>query len=320
MGNGHHLRSFVAGDDSAISPGYDLRIGAVKLIGEKRPQLIEQRKDSLALIDGPASLRIALEQHGPEGIQRQGKQAVTMTRLDRVERWLPPLPDPRTLRDFYAFEQHVKTCRAQRGLDMVPEWYKFPVFYFSNPTTLKGHNEPVRRPVATRELDFELEIAAVIGRQVQDVTGDDAEDAIFGYTVFNDLSARDLQRDEMKCGLGPAKGKDFATVLGPVVVTRDELADRRVGPGRYDLTMTARKNGREISRGNMKDLYFDFTQMVARASQDTPLFPGDLIGSGTVGTGCILELRPENTGGWLEPGDVIELEIERIGVLRTPII
>jgi fumarylacetoacetate (FAA) hydrolase len=233
---------------------------------------------------------------------------------------LPPVPDPRTLRDFYAFEQHVKTCRAQRGLEMVPEWYQFPVFYFSNPTTLKGHNEPVRRPAATRALDFELEIAAVIGRQVENASGAEAEAAIFGFTIFNDLSARDLQAAEMKCGLGPAKGKDFASVLGPVVVTCDELADRRVGPGKYDLTMIARKNGREISRGNMKDLYFDFTQMIARASADAALYPGDILGSGTVGTGCILELGPENTGGWLEPGDVIELEIDRIGVLRTPIV
>jgi 2-keto-4-pentenoate hydratase/2-oxohepta-3-ene-1,7-dioic acid hydratase in catechol pathway len=129
-----------------------------------------------------------------------------------------------------------------------------------------------------------------------------------------------MQRDEMKCGLGPAKGKDFATAIGPVVVTLDELENRRVGPGRFDLTMTARKNNRQLSRGNMKDIYFDFTQLIARASQDALLFPGDLIGSGTVGTGCILELGPENSSGWLEPGDVIELEIEAIGVLTTPIV
>jgi fumarylacetoacetate (FAA) hydrolase len=203
---------------------------------------------------------------------------------------------------------------------MVPEWYRFPVFYFSNPTSLKGHREPVKRPSATRELDFELEIAAVVASKVQDVSGAEAERAIFGFTVLNDLSARDMQRDEMKCGLGPAKGKDFATAIGPVVVTLDELENRRVGPGRFDLTMTARKNNRQLSRGNMKDIYFDFTQLIARASQDALLFPGDLIGSGTVGTGCILELGPENSSGWLEPGDVIELEIEAIGVLTTPIV
>jgi fumarylacetoacetate (FAA) hydrolase len=297
-----------------------MRFCAVSIAGDMQTRLADQRANGLAIIDSPANLRSALEQFGPDGLRRRAEQATSVVAMDRVEKWLPPVSDPRTLRDFYAFEQHVKTCRAQRGLDMIPEWYKFPVFYFSNPTTLKGHNEPVRRPAATRELDFELEIAAVIGKQVHDVSGNDAEQAIFGFTVLNDLSARDLQRDEMKCGLGPAKGKDFATAIGPVVVTCDELEDRRVAPGRYDLLMTARKNGREISRGNMSGLYFDFTQMIARAAQDASLFPGDLIGSGTVGTGCILELGPAKTDGWLEPGDVIELEIEKIGVLRTPII
>ncbi|MCH7813927.1 MAG: fumarylacetoacetate hydrolase family protein, partial [Planctomycetes bacterium] len=135
-----------------------------------------------------------------------------------------------------------------------------------------------------------------------------------------DLSARDLQRQEMKCMLGPAKGKDFATAIGPFVVTKDELEDKRVGPGRYDLTMVARKNGREISRGNLKSITFDFTRLIERASADAPLFPGDIIGSGTVGTGCILELGPETTDGWLQPGDTIELEIDRLGTLTTPIV
>lgn len=297
-----------------------MRFCVIRFESGQPPRLAIDRGGEVAALDAPFNLRIALEQLGPRDLSSGRVTCDAPVPIDRVAAWLPPVPDPRTFRDFYAFEQHVKTCRAHRGLEMVPEWYQFPVFYFSNPTTLRGHNEPVRRPAATRELDFELEIAAVIGRQVENVAGAEAEAAIFGYTILNDLSARDLQRDEMKVGLGPAKGKDFATVIGPYVVTPDELADRRVGPGRYDLAMTARKNGREISRGNMKDLYFDFTQMIARASQGAPLFPGDLIGSGTVGTGCILELRPENTGGWLEPGDVIELEIERLGVLRTPIV
>ena len=297
-----------------------MRFCVVHLVGEGMPALAIGRAGGLALIDAPASLREALEKLGPEGLRHRAEKFTTTVALDRVQEWLPPVPDPRTFRDFYAFEQHVRAARQKRGLDMIPEWYKFPVFYFSNTTTLRGHDQAVRKPAGTRELDFELEIAAVIGRQVQDVSGAAAEEAIFGYTVLNDLSARDLQREEMKCQLGPAKGKDFATAAGPWVVTCDELADRQVGPGRYDLTMTARKNGREISRGNMRDLYWDFTQMIARASQDAPLFPGDLIGSGTVGSGCILELGPEATSGWLEPGDVIELEIERIGTLRTAIV
>ncbi len=297
-----------------------MRFGVVYLKGDDQPRLVLGRPGGLAPVEAPPSLRLALVGLGPDGLRRCAERAVATTPVDSVAAWLPPVPDPRTFRDFYAFEQHVKTCRAHRGLEMVPEWYKFPVFYFSNPTTLKGHNQPVRRPAATQALDFELEVAAVIGREVENVSGADAEAAIFGFTVLNDLSARDLQADEMKCGLGPAKGKDFASAIGPWVVTCDELADRRIGPGRYDLAMTARKNGREISRGNMRDMYFDFIQLVARASQDAPLFAGDIIGSGTVGTGCILELQPENTGGWLQPGDVIELEIERIGILRTPIV
>ncbi|MBI3468867.1 MAG: fumarylacetoacetate hydrolase family protein [Planctomycetes bacterium] len=297
-----------------------MRFCVVQIVGERKPSLAIGRAGGLAPIDAPPSLREALDNLGPEALRHRGEEYTTTLALDCVETWLPPVPDPRTFRDFYAFEQHVRAARQKRGLDMIPEWYKFPVFYFSNPTTLRGHNQPVKKPAATRELDFELEIAAIIGRQVQDVSGQAAEHAIFGFTVLNDLSARDLQREEMKCQLGPAKGKDFASAIGPCVVTCDELADRRVGPGRYDLTMIARKNGREISRGNMRDLYWDFTQMIARASQDAPLFPGDLIGSGTVGTGCVLELGPEATDGWLEPGDVIELEIEQIGVLRTPIV
>jgi fumarylacetoacetate (FAA) hydrolase len=172
------------------------------------------------------------------------------------------VPDPRTFRDFYAFEQHVKAARTRRGLEMIPEWYKLAIFYFSNTGSLKGHLEPVKKPASISELDFELEVACVIGREVQDVHGEEAEEAIFGYLVLNDWSARGVQREEMKCSLGPAKGKDFATSIGPWVVTKDELADRRIGPGRYDLTMLARKNGREISRGNFKDLYYDFTKMI----------------------------------------------------------
>jgi len=297
-----------------------MRFCVVQLSGNDQPRLAIGRPDGVACLDAPPSVRGALVQHGSAGLVRLAKQTGQTMPFESVADWLPPVPDPRTFRDFYAFEQHVKTCRAHRGLEMVPEWYKFPVFYFSNPTTLKGHNQPVRRPAATRALDFELEVAAVIGCEVENVSGAQAEAAIFGFTVLNDLSARDLQAEEMKCGLGPAKGKDFASVIGPWVVTCDELADRRIAPGRYDLAMTARKNGREISRGNMRDMHFDFTQLIARAAQDARLWPGDIIGSGTVGTGCILELRPENTDGWLEPGDVIELEIERLGMLRTPIV
>ncbi len=298
-----------------------MRFCVVEWAGQKGPRLCVGRDGGLVPLDAPPSLRGALEQFGDEGLISFARKASgSPVRLEQVTRWLPPVPDPRTFRDFYAFEQHVKAARTRRGLEMIPEWYKLAIFYFSNTGSLKGHLEPVRKPASTSELDFELEIGAVLGRDVQDVSGEAAEEAIFGFLIINDWSARDLQRDEMKCSLGPAKGKDFATSLGPWVVTKDELADRRVGPGRYDLTMLARRNGREISRGNAKDLYHDFTRMLERGSRDVMLYRGDLIGSGTVGTGCILELGPEKARGWLQPGDTMELGIERLGTLTTPII
>ena len=298
-----------------------MRFCVVELSGQSGPMLAVQRDGGVVTLDAPATLRGALDRYGDAGLIQLGRDAGGPTvPIEKITRWLPPVPDPRSFRDFYAFEQHVKTCRTKRGQDMIPEWYEIPVFYFSNAGSLKGHQEPVKRPASTQTLDFELEIGCVIGKQVQDVSGDAAEDAIFGYLVLNDLSARDLQRQEMKCMLGPAKGKDFATAIGPWVVTKDELADKRVGPGRYDLTMLARKNGKELSRGNFKDVTHDFTKMIERASRDVTLFPGDLIGSGTVGTGCILELGPETTGGWLEPGDTVELEIDLVGTLTTPIV
>jgi len=230
-----------------------------------------------------------------------------------------PLERPPSFRDFYAFEAHVKTARARRGLEMVPEWYQFPVFYFSNAAAIIGPEDPVIRPAATQWLDYELEIACVIGKGGVNIPVEAADQHIAGFCILNDWSARDIQREEVKVGLGPAKGKDFATSLGPWLVTPDELQDRRI-PGktgdRHDLTMVARVNGREYSRGNFRDIYFTFAQMIARASADCPLYPGDVLGSGTVGTGCILELGPERYP-WLQPGDVVELEVERLGTLRN---
>jgi len=228
-----------------------------------------------------------------------------------------PLQPP-SLRDFYSFEAHVKNARARRGLEMLSAWYEQPVFYFSNPRAIYGPEDVIPYPRRTQELDFELEVAAIIGRHGRDIPVDEAESYIAGYTIMNDWSARDIQRQEMKVGLGPAKGKDFATSLGPWIVTPDELADRRDGKG-YNLTMIARRNGTELSCGNWNTIYFSFAEMIACASENVTLYPGDVIGSGTVGTGCILELGPEKAGGWLRPGDVVELEIERLGVLRNTI-
>ncbi len=217
-------------------------------------------------------------------------------RLDEV-RLLAPVLHPPSVRDFYAFEQHVKAGRALRGLEVPPEWYEQPVFYFSNPAAIYGPDDGIPYPEGTEELDYELEVAAVIG----------ADGAIGGFTVMNDWSARDLQRREMKVGLGPAKGKDFATSLGPVLVTADELGD----------TMVARVNGEERSRGRLSDMHFSWDELVAQAARNTVLRPGDVLGSGTVGTGCILE---HGDGRWLERGDVVELEVEGIGVLRNTIV
>jgi fumarylacetoacetate (FAA) hydrolase len=211
----------------------------------------------------------------------------------------PPVLHPPSVRDFYAFEQHVKNARARRNLDVPREWYEQPVFYFSNPNAIYGPEDEIPYPEGTNELDYELEVAAMIGTQGQ----------IGGFTIMNDWSARDLQRREMSVGLGPAKGKDFATSLGPVVVTPDEFDGR-------DAVMVARVNGEERSRGNLRDMHWSWADLVAHARRNTRLCPGDVLGSGTVGTGCILE---HGDGRWLRPGDVVELEVEGLGTLANRI-
>jgi fumarylacetoacetate (FAA) hydrolase len=211
-----------------------------------------------------------------------------------------PVLYPPSVRDFMAFEEHVANARRQRGSEVPAEWYEQPVFYFSNPAAIYGPEADVPYPDGTEELDYELECAAMIG----------VDGRIAGFTVMNDWSARDLQRREMRVGLGPAKGKDFATSFGPVLVTVDEL-DGSSGE------MIARVNGEERSRGNLSAMYHRWEALVAAASRNTKLRPGDLIGSGTVGNGCILE---HGDGRWLRRGDVVELEIEGIGVLRNRVV
>ena len=211
----------------------------------------------------------------------------------------PPVLHPPSVRDFMAFEQHVANARRLTGREVPAEWYEIPVFYFSNPAAIYGPEDEVPYPEGSEALDYELEVAAVIG----------ADGQIGGFTVMNDWSARDLQAKEMKVGLGPAKGKDFATSFGPVVVTPDEFDGS-------EAEMVARVNGEERSRGNLRDLHHGWDALLAQAARNTQLRPGDLIGSGTVGTGCILE---HGDGRWLQRGDVVELEVKGIGVLRNPV-
>lgn len=224
-------------------------------------------------------------------------------------RMRPPLPEPPSVRDFYAFEAHVKKGFEKRGEQMPPEWYEIPVYYSSGRQNIIGPEDDVLWPSFTEEFDYELEIALVIGKTGRNVSAEGARDYIAGFTVMNDFSARDMQRREMRVRLGPAKGKDWCTALGPVLVTTDEIGDP------YNLAMTARINGEEWSRGNTSSIHWKFEQMIEFLSRDQTIHPGDVLGSGTVGTGCGLELDR-----WVKPGDVIELEIEKIGVLRNRVL
>jgi fumarylacetoacetate (FAA) hydrolase len=290
----------------------------------RRTQAGVLRDDIVIALDYPSVLELLRD---PNGLARARAEHETHNErgashlLSEVQ-LKSPIPEPPTLRDFYAFEQHVRAARFKRTAEMIPEWYEIPTFYFSITSEIYGHDEDVPYPVGSNELDIELEIACVIGQEGKDIPVDEAAGYIAGYTIMNDWSARDFQRKDMKLNLGPGKGKDFATSLGPWLVTPDELEARKTGSGaseRYDMTMLARVDGQEISRGNFKDIYYSFPQMIAYASRNARLRIGDVIGSGTVGTGCLLEI---GTGvhPWFQRGEVIELEIDGIGVLRNTIV
>jgi 2-keto-4-pentenoate hydratase/2-oxohepta-3-ene-1,7-dioic acid hydratase in catechol pathway len=270
---------------------------------------------------GPPALRYArnllnaLEGENP--LELSLPNQVTVGRRIHEVSLYPPLPRPMSVRDFYAFEQHVANARATRNSSVPTEWYQFPVFYFSNTNAIFGPGETIPYPSYTQALDYELEVACVIGKTGINIPAEQAGEYIFGYTIFNDWSARDIQRRETRVGLGPAKAKDFASSLGPWLVTPDELADCATDrPGVYDLQMKARVNGELRSQGNWKEVYYSFGEMIERASQDVYLLPGEVIGSGTVGNGCLLELTQGN-GPWLQSGDQVELEIERLGKLAN---
>ena len=217
---------------------------------------------------------------------------------------LPPVENPGAFLDFYTFEEHVKAARKKRGLEIVPEWYEFPVWYNGSARCFSGDGATVRFPENEDKKDYELELAIVIKKKCHRVSVDEASEYIGAYTVVNDFSARQLQEKIMKVGLGPAKAKDFNTGLGPWMVTPDEIPDPR------KLCMRAWVNGELWSEGNSGSAHFTFAQMIAFASEDQTLYPGDVLASGTVGTGCGLE-----QDRFLKTGDKVELEIEHIGRL-----
>jgi fumarylacetoacetate (FAA) hydrolase len=223
-------------------------------------------------------------------------------------RLLAPVPEPPSVRDFYAFEGHVAAGAARRGREIAPYWYEAPAFYFSNPASIHGPGEPLRRPASTSMLDFELEIAAVIGAD------DRGELGLFGFTLMNDWSARDVQASEVTVGLGPAKAKDFGISLGPWLVTPDELPYR---DGRLHVSAKVEVNGEQVAAGDASHKHFTWPDLIAHAARDTRLRPGDVIGSGTITGGSLWELE---TDRWIEPGDTVALEAEALGRLETPVV
>ena len=246
---------------------------------------------------------------------------------------LAPVPFPTSCRDAYAFRQHVEAARRNRKVDMIAEFDQYPVFYFTNHHGIKGPGEISVMPDHLEKLDFELEAAIVICKHGRNIKAEEAHEYIGGLMIMNDFSARKLQIEEMMLNLGPAKGKDFATSTGPWLVTLEELAEFETAPKEghtgtnWDLEMTCRVNGVTVSKGNLKDMDWTFAEIIERASYGVDLFPGDIIGSGTVGTGCFLELNgtgklndPNYTEQWLNAGDEIELEIQQLGILSNTIV
>ncbi|MCK7558262.1 fumarylacetoacetate hydrolase family protein [Chitinophaga sedimenti] len=246
---------------------------------------------------------------------------------------LAPVPFPASCRDGYAFRQHVAAARRNRKVDMIPEFDQYPIFYFTNHNAIQGPGDIQCMPDHFDKLDFELEAAIVICKRGRNVPAAEADEYIGGYMIMNDMSARTLQMEEMKLNLGPAKGKDFSTVIGPMLVTPDELEPYKIDPkpghtgNAYNLKMKCWVNGVQVSDGNMGDMDWTFAEIVERCSYGADILPGDVIGSGTVGTGCFTELNgtgklndPNYPEQWLQPGDVVEMEIDGLGRLSNTIV
>ena len=245
---------------------------------------------------------------------------------------LAPVPRPTSCRDGYAFRQHVEAARRNRGVEMIKEFDQYPIFYFTNHNAIQGPGPITCMPDHFQQLDFELEIAIVIGKEGRNIKAKDADKYIAGFTIMNDLSARKLQMEEMLLNLGPAKGKDFSTVIGPWLVTSDELANFLVPAkqghvgNNYNLSMKCWVNDQLVSSGNVKDMDWTFAEIIERCSYGVTMYPGDVIGSGTVGTGCFLELNgtgkfnnPDYTAQWLQPNDVVTMQIDGLGTLTNTI-
>lgn len=245
---------------------------------------------------------------------------------------LAPLPRPTSCRDGYAFRQHVAAARRNRKVDMIPEFDQYPIFYFTNHNAVQGPGDIECMPDHFEKLDFELEVAVVLGKKGRNIKAAEADSYIAGYCIMNDMSARTLQMEEMLLNLGPAKGKDFSTVIGPWLVTPDELDPYRIPAkeghtgANFNLRMTCKVNDIQVSEGNMGDMDWTFAEIIERCAYGVDVYPGDVIGSGTVGTGCFLELNgtgllhdPAYKVQWLQPGDVVTMEVEGMGRLENTI-
>ena len=249
-----------------------------------------------------------------------GMPTISLNNVDLIS----PVPNPPSVRDAYAFRQHVATARKNRGLDMIPEFDEIPIFYFTNHHAVFGEGDFPVRKMHTNKLDFELECAAVIGKKGRDIPVSDADNYIVGFMIMNDFSARGLQMQEMKLNLGPAKGKDFGSSFGPWLVTKDELENYKLSSSegdRYNLKMKASINGIQVSEDTLSNMTWTFAQIIERVSYGVDIFPGDIIGSGTCGTGCFLELNGSKItdNQWLSPDDSVSLEIEALGKLTNKI-
>jgi len=294
---------------------------------------LNQKKEEHAGIlthDRILDLQMTMNEFLSGGLKAKSKKSLSLKEV----KLLAPIPHPPSCRDAYAFKQHVAASRRNRGLEMIPQFDQYPIFYFTNHTAIVGEGKVVVEKDHLEKLDFELEVACVIGKKGKNIESKDADRYISGFTIMNDLSARQLQMEEMLLNLGPAKGKDFATALGPWLVTPDELEPYKIKTSfgnKYDLSMKAYHNGKQVSDGNLKDMNWTFSEIIERCSYGIELQPGDVIGSGTVGTGCYMELngtwalKAKEKGEtftplWLKNGDTIELEVTGLGKLKNTIV